>query len=166
MSEEIRRIDRAFDVYAMFPEAARRAEVLENLKRSWPSIVGNYAAGKRSQPYNLGVNELWVRVDASDLLTRSTLARSKGGIARKIAKQFGYDLGKDFVLNLTDNIPVSKTPAKKQEHIHAEVVIDEEKVRQYMQDAPETLPEDINYAISRLQVFLEERAEQEKTSRR
>jgi hypothetical protein len=35
------------------------------------------------------------------------------------------------------------------------IPIDEERVRQHMEGAPETLPEDINLAIARLWTFLE-----------
>ena len=143
------------DVYKLFPEAARRVEILEKIKRTWPNFVENNAVARNSQPYNLGVNELWVCVTSP--YARNSLARSKGTIARRIAKRLGYDFGKDFVLTLTDNIPQPKMQDKPK-IVHTIIVVDEEKVRQYMQDAPETLPEDINYAISKLQVVLEQRA--------
>ena len=81
---------------------------------------------------------------------------SKGSIARRIAKQFSYNFGDDFVMTLTDKVPQPDRQDNRKT-VHAEIVVDEEKIRQYMQDAPETLPEDINYAISRLQVILEQR---------
>ena len=39
--------------------------------------------------------------------------------------------------------------------VKADVEVDEEKVNEYMKNAPETLPEDINFAISHLKVFLD-----------
>ena len=151
----------SFDVSAMFPEAAKRVEVLEQIKRSWPNFVENRAVAKNSYPYNMGVNELCVCVTSS--YAESYLMRSKATIARRIAKHLGYDFGKDFVLTLSGKIPQPKPQAKKPKA--PEIVVDEEKVRQYMQDAPETLPEDINYAVSRLQVLLEQRAANEKHNR-
>ena len=153
MNDDILRIGTLFDVNKMFPEAARRVEVLEKIKRSWSSIVGMPTA-RYSQPYNLGVNELWVCVNNPN--ARNTLMKSKGSIVRRIAKQLDYNLGEDFVLTLTDSIPKPKKQDKPK--VHAKIVVDEERVRQCMKDAPETLPEDINYAISRLQALLEQRA--------
>ena len=143
------------DAAKMFPEAARRVEILEEMKRTWPKIVGLQAA-KYSQPYNLGVNELWICV--TNPLARNTLIKSKGSIARRLARQFSYDFGDDFVMTLTDKIPVPNKPAQeKQAHKEEKIVVDEEKIRQYMKDAPPTLPEEINYAISRIQAIFEER---------
>ena len=142
-----------FDAERMFPEAARRVKILEELKRTWPNFVENNAVARNSQPYNLGVNELCVYVTSP--YARNSLTRSKGTIARRIAKRLGYDFGKDFVLTITDNIPQPKIQDKPKT-VHREIVIDEEKIRQYMQDAPDTLPEEINYAISRLQVIIEQ----------
>ena len=158
MSEDIVRAGTFLDVSKMFPEAARRVEVLEKMKRSWPSIVGMPTA-RYSQPYNLGVNELWVCVNNPN--ARNALMKSKGSIVRRIARQLDYDLGEDFVLTLTDSIPKPKKQDKPK--VHAKIVIDEERVRQCMKDAPETLPEDINYAISHLQVTLEQINPQRRT---
>ena len=142
-----------FDVEKMFPEAARRVKILEELKRTWPNFVENNAVARNSRPYNIGVNELWVCVTSP--YARNSLMKSKGTIARRIAKRLGYDFGKDFVLTITDNISKPRIQDKPK-IVHKEIVIDEEKIRQYMQNAPDTLPEDINYAISRLQVITEQ----------
>ena len=143
-----------FDAAKMFPQAAERVDVLEKLKRSWPVIVGNNALAKYSRPYDLGVNELCVCV--TDTRAKIMLKNSKGNIARRISQRFGYDFGKDFVLTITDNIPKLSMPDKPT--VEPKITLDEEKIRQYMQDAPDTLPEDINYAISCLQVFWEQKA--------
>ena len=159
MSEDIVRAGTFLDVSKMFPEAARRVEVLDKMKRSWPSIVGMPTA-RYSQPYNLGVNELWVCVNNPN--ARNALMKSKGSIVRRIARQLDYDLGKDFVLTLTEKIPQPKRTIGH-DKVYREVFVDEEKVRQCMKDAPETLPEDINYAISHLQVTLEQINPQRRT---
>ena len=144
-----------FDAEKMFPEAARRVKILEELKRTWPNFVENNAVARNSRPYNLGVNELWVCVTSP--YARNSIMKSKGTIARRIAKRLGYDFGKDFVLTITDNIPKPKIHDKPQK-IRTEIVVDEEKIRQYMQDAPDTLPVKINYALSYLQAVLEQKA--------
>ena len=139
------------DIYRMVPEAVRRVEVLEELKRCWPNIVGA-AVAKYSQPYCLGVNELWVC--AKNVQAKSFLMKAKGNIARAMVKRFGYKTSETFKLIITDDIPAPKKLTKKPAPRRA-VKVDEETVRQYMQGAPDTLPEDINYAISHLRAFLE-----------
>ena len=138
------------DVYKMFPEAARRVEILEELKRSWGKFVGPDIA-RYSVPYNLGVNELCVCV--THPMAEKKLHNSKGSVVRRISKHLDCDLGPDFRITITRNIPAQKpkfaAPKRKL------VPIDEERVRQHMADAPATLPEDINIAICRLWTFLE-----------
>lgn len=143
----------SFDVERMFPEAARRVRILEQLKRSWAYVVEAKFA-RYSCPYNLGVNELWVA--ASNDKVKAALLQLKGTIARRIAKRFGYVFEKPFTLTVDERIPAPKKPPVKRRPA-PEVVVDEEKVRQYMQGAPETLPENINYAISHLRAFMEAR---------
>ena len=47
-----------------------------------------------------------------------------------------------------------KKPVKR---VIPKIEVSEEKVRQYMQGAPDTLPEDINYALAHLRAYLEAR---------
>ena len=143
----------SFDVERMFPEAARRARVLEQIQRSWPAVVGARIA-RHSYPYNLGVNELCVMV--KNPAAKSMLSNSAGTVARRIAKHFGYVFAEPFKLTIDERIPAPKKPPVKSRPM-PEVVVDEEKVRQYMQGAPETLPENINHALSHLRVFMEAR---------
>ena len=142
----------SLDVYKMFPAAARRVEILEELKRSWDSIA-RYAA-RDSEPYCLGVNELSILVRNKN--AEGMLKSMKGTILREMGKRWGYESDGEFSLNITETLPKPKMPPRKPAK-HVEVVVDEDKVRQYMQGAPETLPEDINYAISHLRAYLEQR---------
>ena len=48
------------DAKKLFPEVARRMQILEALKSAWPSIVGT--AAKYSRPYDLILNDLYVEV--------------------------------------------------------------------------------------------------------
>ena len=143
------------DLDRIFPEGAERLKILEELQRTWSCFVENNAVARNSYPYDLGKNELWIC--ATNPYAKNSFMKSKGTIARRIAKRFGYDLGKDFVLTITDSIPKPKIPAKPKT-VQTKIVVDEEKVRQYMQDAPDTLPDDINYAISYLQALAEQKA--------
>lgn len=154
MSEEIFSAGSVIDVYAMFPEAAKRVRILEELKKNWAVFVGQDVA-RFSQPYKLGVSELCVCV--TNPAARSKLINSKGTIARKMAKKFGYEADEKFVLTLTENIPAPKITARPQEKKDfTKIEVSEAKIKEYMEGAPETLPEDINYAISHLRAFLEE----------
>ncbi len=154
MSEEIRRANTYLNIYEMFPEAAKRVRILEELKNNWAVFVGRDVA-RFSQPYKLGVSELCVCVTKPS--ARIKLMNSKGTIARMMAKKFGYDAGEKFVLTLTDRIPAPKKAAEPQKRkLPAKIEVSEEKVSQYMQGAPETLPEDTNYAISHWWAFLQE----------
>ena len=141
------------DINRLFPEAARRAEILEGLKRSWASIVGVTLA-RNSQPYNLGVNYL-------DVATRNDkvagmLHNMKGTIQRKLSERYGYKPDGDFSLKVTKEVPRKRTltPRKK---ITRSVKVDDEDVKKYMQGSPETLPEEINYSLSHLRAYLEKR---------
>ena len=79
----------------------------------------------------------------------------KGNILNIMCERFGYEKGEKFVLTLTDQVPVRVMPAAKKK-LPVQIQVSEEKVQEYMKGAPETLPEDINRAISHLRVFLEE----------
>ena len=52
----------------------------------------------------------------------------------------------------------SKKKCSEKKPVKKVIVIEsEEKVRQYMSGAPDTLPEDINYALSHLKMYLDGR---------
>ena len=154
-NEEVLIADIALNMRRMFPEAARRADVLEGLKRSWPGIVGIKLA-RHSQPYKLGINELCIQV--ANHHAESMLRNFKGNIVREMVKRFGYKAGESFQLILTSNIPpAKKLPSPKKTKPIVDVIITDETVRQYMQGAPDTLPEDINYSISHLQAYIAKR---------
>ena len=142
----------SLDVYKMFPAAARRVQILEELKRSWADIVRQ--AARDSEPYCLGVNELCIFVKNDK--AENFLNSMKGTILRRMNERWGYKPDGEFSLTITHTRPKPKPPAKKPVK-RPPVEVDEEKVRQYMQGAPDTLPEDINYALSHLRVFLEQR---------
>lgn len=140
------------DICKMFPEAARRVQILKELKRSWKDIAKR--AARDSEPYCLGVNELCVAVKNPN--AEKILNNMKGSILRAMTKRWGYESDGEFILTITPNLPKPKPPAKKPVKMPP-IEVDEEKVRQYMQGAPDTLPEDINYALSHLRAFLEQR---------
>lgn len=139
------------DMRRMFPEAVRRVEILERLKRSWPSIVGTVNA-RYSWPCVLGANGL--TVEAVNEQAKSRVLKMKGNILRAFTL-WGYNAGQNFTLNINARESQKKITVKKP--VAAKSSVSEEKVRQYMSGAPETLPEDINYALSHLKAYLEGR---------
>ena len=153
MSEEIRRAGIMIDVYAMFPEAAKRVRILEELKRSWHLVVRNYA--RDSEPYCLGVNELYICTE--NPTAAGQLMKMKGSILRALSRHWGYEPMGEFSLRITGERDKAKKLAVKKpvKKVIPKIEVSEEKVKQYMQGAPETLPEDINYAISHLRAFLD-----------
>lgn len=140
------------DPCKMFPEAVKRVEILERLKRSWPSVVG-MAIARYSCPCVLGVEGL--TVEAVNDQTRNSLANMKGNILRCLSR-LGYEAGKNFTVRINERESKKrlseKKPVKK-----VKVIENEEKVRQYMRGAPDTLPDDINFALSHLMMYLEGR---------
>ena len=140
------------DVERMFPAAARRVKILEELKRFWPSVVGE-SISRYSRPCVLGVNELVVSVNND--YARQRLIHMKGTILKKLLR-LEYKPEGDFVLKVTGAEPQDRN-AKTVRSVHRKFKTDEERVKQYMCDAPDTLPEDINYAVSHLKAYLEER---------
>ena len=151
--EEISIADSMIDVYAMFPEAAKRVRILEELKRSWHLVVRNYA--RDSEPYCLGVNELYICTE--NPTAAGQLMRMKGTILRTLSRHWGYEPMGEFSLRITGERDKAKKLAVKKpvKKVIPKIEVSEEKVKQYMQGAPETLPEDINYAISHLRAFLD-----------
>ena len=139
------------DPCKMFPEAVKRVEILERLKRSWPSVVG-MAIARYSCPCVLGVEGL--TVEAVNDQTRNSLANMKGNILRGLSR-LGYEAGKNFTVRINPRESREKLTVKKPARVR--VIENEESVRQYMRGAPDTLPEDINYALSHLKMYLEGR---------
>ena len=98
LHEDIRIADSVINVYAMFPEAAKRVQILEELKRSWYSVVRHLA--RDSEPYCLGVNELYICTNNPRAAGR--LMNMKGTILRAMSKRWGYEPLGDFSLKITD----------------------------------------------------------------
>ena len=139
------------DPRKMFPEAVKRVEILERLKRSWPSVVG-MAVARYSCPCVLGVEGL--TVEAVNDQTRNRLANMKGNILRCLSR-LGYEAGENFTVRINPRESREKLTVKKP--VRVRVIENEESVRQYMRGAPDTLPEDINYALSHLMMYLDGR---------
>ena len=93
MKDENERIN--INLERMFPEAARRVHVLEELKRSWPSVVG-IPASRHSIPCVLGVNTITVSVDSDE--AANSLRKSRGNIMKALSSQFGCMTDNNFVL--------------------------------------------------------------------
>ena len=95
MSDDDGRIH--IDLERMFPEAARRVRVLEELKRSWSSVVGD-AASRHSWPSVLGVDAVTVQVDSDKAAIE--VRKSKGNIMRVLSSRYGCMTDKDFTLTI------------------------------------------------------------------
>ena len=95
MSDETERIH--IDIEQLFPEAARRVRVLEELKRSWPSVVRRDIA-LRSTPCVLGVNAITVMADSEN--TAKELRKMKGNITRALSSRYNCRTDKDFTLTI------------------------------------------------------------------
>ena len=139
------------DPRKLFPEAAKRYEILERLKRSWASVVGTVNA-RYTWPCVLGVNEL--TVEAVNDFAKRNLANMKGNIQRGL-KRLGYDSGENFTLRI--NIRERQKNLSSKKPARVKVIESEEKLRQYMSGAPRTLPYDINFALSHLKMYLDGR---------
>ncbi len=139
------------DMRKLFPEAVKRVEILERLKRSWPSVVGVINA-RYTRPCVLGVDCL--TVEAANDFAKSNLANMKGNIQRGLLR-LGYDAGENFTVKINARESKKKLTVKKPASV--KVIESEEKLRQYMSNAPDTLPEDINYALSHLMMYLDGR---------
>lgn len=140
----------ALDVYRMYPEAAKRVELLEKIRRSWQDIVGQRLA-PFCVAYSLGVDELCIFVHDENAARR--LKQMKGTIARKINRIFGHK----FNVTILRKLPVVEKPVDPKPYPKPrKIIVSEERVRQLMESAPDSLPEDINYAIAHLWAFLEQ----------
>ena len=139
------------DVSKVFPEAARRVEILAKLRERWPVVVRNLS--RWSWPDVLGVNELTIRVNAQGQQAKDKLYKMKGTVVRALSN-LGYKTGEDFSLKIVDyDALLKKTVDKKPVRKRREP--DEEKVKRYMEGAPDSLPEDINHALSHLMAYLD-----------
>ncbi|MBQ3446989.1 MAG: DUF721 domain-containing protein [Synergistaceae bacterium] len=141
----------SFDLRRMFPEAVRRAEILERLKSSWLSVVRKPAIARDSRPVVLGADSL--TVEARGEMARSQLTNMKGNITRFL-ERMGYEAGENFAVRVVDSVRTRRKVSRKK---HAPVVVDDGTVREYMSGAPDSLPEDINRAVSHLRAYLEGR---------
>ena len=152
-NQELHIADSMIDVYAMFPEAAQRVRILQELTRSWHMVVRNLA--RVSEPYCLGVSELYICTE--NPTAAGQLMKMKGSILRALSRHWGYEPIGEFSLRITGERDKAKKLAVKKpvKKVIPKIEVSEEKVKQYMQGAPETLPEDINYAISHLRAFLD-----------
>ena len=150
----------SINLYRLFPEAAKRVRILEDLKKSWASVVG-MALARHSMPYNLGVNEISVSADGQK--TAVMLRNMKGNIIRFLTSHYNYNCGSEFNVKITIGVPAPRKISEPEQNSGKrapeikEIKIDEETVKKYMSGAPENLPEDINYAVSHLMAFFEKR---------
>ena len=143
----------SLDITKLFPEAARRVEILGDLQKNWAKVV-QVSRARHSWPYNLGINEISVAVDSDRMA--GMIKGIKGNILRALKSRYGYESKGDFVLKVTQGVPYTKPDIKpKVIKRMKNVQVDEEHVKELMSDAPEDLPEDINYAISHLQALME-----------
>lgn len=140
------------DLAGMFPEAARRVEILEGLRKSWAGVVGAVLA-RNSWPSCLGVNEL--RVEVRDRQAGNMLLKMKGNILRALERR-GYVAEGDFALKVVAG-EKRRQEIRRRKGTASGVKVDDETVKMYMSGAPEGLPEDINYSISHLRAFLDKR---------
>lgn len=85
------------DVEKLFPEAARRVKILEDLQKSWAGVVG-IALARNSFPEVLGVDG--IKIFAANQKTLSMLSNMKGNITRALKKRYDYDLNNDFEVKI------------------------------------------------------------------
>lgn len=147
----------AFNLSHMFPKPAQRARILCDLKRSWPLIVG-ISLGHRSVPYDLSEDELFIAAENNH--TAQLLNNMKGNIMRILINRYNYSPEDKLALKIC----ISSAPEYKSVTKHVDnsfsasnVKVDEDDVKRYMSEAPRTLPQDINHAISHLRAFFEKR---------
>ena len=145
------------DVKKLFPQVARRMQILKQLHRTWPSVVGK-AASRHSVPYDLIKNDLYVAVENPQ--TAQIIANMKGNIEHVLANS--HDYHEDINLKIhVGNVPrpkpkASPAMAKAQKSKKAvNVNIDENLVNKYIAECPDSLPDDAKSAISHLRAYLE-----------
>ena len=126
-------------------------EILRELRKNWASIV-NVTLARHSYPCILGVNTISVAVE--DQKAANTITKMKGNIRRALISKFNYNVDENFTMKIIMGHP-KKEKKLKAKRPKVDIEVDEELVKFYMQEAPATLPEDINYAISHLQAFFD-----------
>ena len=136
---------------SMFPAAARRVKILEELQRSWGAVVGIPVA-RHSWPRVLGVNMIAVYAD-NDYAARM-LPNMKGNILRALSSLWGYVPDGEFSVKVERSRPKEQR-RNERVRVKRKIVVDDEAVKEYMRDSPEGLPEDINYALSHLKAYLD-----------
>ena len=147
-----------FNVRKLFPEVSRRMQILEHLRRTWPSVAG--PAGRHSFPYDLIINDLYVAAENNH--TAQIIANMKGNISRVFANRYDY---KDKV---NVKITIGKPPEHKAKTRPAhdnnnnnkteqavEVEVDENLVNEYISECPDSMSDDAKFAISHLRAYLE-----------
>ena len=85
------------NVEQLFPEAARRVKILEDLRRSWAGVVG-IALARNSCPEVLGVNE--IQVSVKDQKAMSMMQKTKGKIESTLKKRYDYGISEDFEVKI------------------------------------------------------------------
>lgn len=110
---------------------------------------------RHSFPCNLGVDEITVAVD--DKNAANMITRMKGNITRALTSRWSYNVNEKFSVKIIIGAPKQTKRREIEPKKIIEVKVDEEKVNEYMKNAPAGLPEDINFAISHLRVFMEAR---------
>ena len=138
------------DLRKLFPEAAKRVEILEKLKDYWHVIVRQNNA-RYSEPVALGVDYLTVWATNDNAI--KNIANMKGTILRGL-KRLGYDAGENFTVRINARESHENLTEKSK---RVKVNESEEKLRQYMSNSPDTLPEDINFALSHLMMYIDGR---------
>ena len=138
------------DARRWFPEAARRGEILDRLRQSWGMVVRMPAIARKSWPIILGVNELTVEV--TDDTARGMLSNMKGNIEVAL-RRLGYKADGDFEVKIVG----AKKPERKitKKKASRKIIVDEARVKKYMERASDVLPEDISQALSHLMAYLE-----------
>ena len=106
-----------------------------------------------STPVILGVNEL--TVEASNSQAVNMLSKMNGNVKRALSSM-GYETDGNFSLKIVYHRKSEKNPSKRKTTVK-KIETNEERVAQYMSGAPESLPEDINRAVSHLRDYLEDR---------
>ena len=96
LNEEDEKI--VIDVAKLFPEAAKRVEILKDLRKSWGNVVGNLAMF--SYPYNLGVNEIWIAAKNGKAI--GMLNNMKGNIKNKLRERYNYEINENFEVKISE----------------------------------------------------------------
>ena len=95
------------DLRGLFPEAVKRVEILGELGRMWPSVVG--VAARWSRPSVLGVNGL--TVETNNAQARGMLSKMTGNIERALGR-LGYEAD-DFAVKIVDNVRRERRTEKR-----------------------------------------------------